>query len=282
MGVPVFEGDRIVALFMVANKASDYTEADVRQLGLLGSGIWKTYARMVAEEELKVAKDRAELYVDLMGHDINNMHQVALGYLELAEADMSHGDSRREYLVKPREVLQRSAQLISNVRKMQKLLDGSLHDQAIDLCMVLSDVRRELGSLPNKPITLELNGCDHCYVRANELLNDVFSNLVTNAIKHTGERTDITITLDDVEENGRRHYRVSVADNGPGISDSFKNTIFNRALKGSNKAKGMGLGLYLVKSLVDSYKGRVWVEDRVKGDHTKGARFMVLLPAIEK
>jgi signal transduction histidine kinase len=44
----------------------------------------------------------------------------------------------------------------------------------------------------------------------------------------------------------------------------------------------MGLGLYLVKTLVDSYGGRVWVEDRVPGDRTKGARFVVMLPAVGK
>jgi signal transduction histidine kinase len=43
----------------------------------------------------------------------------------------------------------------------------------------------------------------------------------------------------------------------------------------------MGLGLYLVKTLVDSYGG-VWAEDRVPGDHTKGARFVVMLPAAEQ
>jgi signal transduction histidine kinase len=43
----------------------------------------------------------------------------------------------------------------------------------------------------------------------------------------------------------------------------------------------MGLGLYLVKSLVESYGGRVWVEDREPGDHTKGAKFVVMLPAME-
>jgi signal transduction histidine kinase len=53
-------------------------------------------------------------------------------------------------------------------------------------------------------------------------------------------------------------------------------------LKGNDKEKGMGIGLYLVKSLVDSYNGRVWVEDRVPGDHTKGARFVVMLPAVKK
>jgi signal transduction histidine kinase len=44
----------------------------------------------------------------------------------------------------------------------------------------------------------------------------------------------------------------------------------------------MGLGLYLVKSLVDDFHGTVRVEDRVPGDHSKGARFVVLLPAVGK
>ncbi len=63
-----------------------------------------------------------------------------------------------------------------------------------------------------------------------------------------------------------------------GIPDDFKRRIFNRILKGTDKAKGMDFGLYIVKSLADSYGGRVWAEDRVPGDHTKGARFVVMLP----
>ncbi len=73
-----------------------------------------------------------------------------------------------------------------------------------------------------------------------------------------------------------------VEDNGPGIPDDFKGQIFHRILRGTTNAKGMGLGLYLVKSLVESYGGHVWVEDRITGDYTKGVRFVVMLPAVEK
>ncbi len=180
-------------------------------------------------------------------------------------------------LIKP----ERSALLIKNVRMLQKLTDGVLHLERVDICNVLVDVQREFGSVPHKAITLNLNGCELCLVRANDLLRDVFVNLVGNAIKHTGNQADITISLDVVGSNCNRHYRVSVEDNGPGIPDDFKDRIFNRMLKGAYKSKGMGLGLYLVKSLVDGYNGRVWVEDRVPGDHTKGARFVVMLPAID-
>lgn len=237
--------------------------------------------RKRAEEELKAAKQQAELYLDLMGHDINNLHQIALGYLELAR-DMPAGEEQTIFMDKPVEVLQRSAQLIQNVRKLQKLHDGLFKTELIDVFKVLSDVQQEFGAVPHKPVTLNFNGCERCCVRTNELLHDVFANLVSNAIKHTGDRAEIVIDLDVVNCNGGRYYRVLVEDNGPGIPDDFKAKIFDRMLKGTNNAKGMGLGLYLVKSLVDSYGGQVWVEDRVFGDHTKGAKFVVMLPAIEK
>jgi PAS domain S-box-containing protein len=234
-----------------------------------------------AEKEIREAKAQAELYLDLMGHDINNMHQIALGYLELAR-DIHPGAGESEFLDKPIEVLQRSAQLIRNVRKLQRLKEGVFQTQLVDVCQLLAGVQREFGAVPHKAVTLNLNGCEQCYVHANELLHDVFSNLAGNAIKHTGDRADIIVDLDVVWNEGRKCCRVMVEDDGPGVPDDFKDKIFNRMLKGTDKAKGMGLGLYLVKSLVESYNGRVWAEDRVPGDHTKGARFVVMLPAIEQ
>ncbi len=97
-----------------------------------------------------------------------------------------------------------------------------------------------------------MKGCESCHICANELLHDVFANRVSNTIKHTGNRADNNIDLAAVDENGCRYCRVSAEDNGPGIPDGFKDVIFNRILKGTNKSKGIGLGLYLVKSIVES------------------------------
>jgi len=145
----------------------------------------------------------------------------------------------------------------------------------------MSFAQREYGAVPNKTITISLNGFEHCYVRANELLHDVFSNLVGNAVKHTGDYTDITIDMDILKNNVNKYCRVMIDDNSPGIPDDFKSVIFNRELRGTSKARGMGLGLYMVKSLVDSYGGQMWVEDRVLGDYAEGAKFIVMLPAVE-
>jgi signal transduction histidine kinase len=73
----------------------------------------------------------------------------------------------------------------------------------------------------------------------------------------------------------------SVEDTGPGIPDWIKDKLFTRFQRGDTTAHGKGLGLYLVKMLVESYKGAIWVEDRFSGDYTKGARFVVMLPAVK-
>ncbi len=145
-----------------------------------------------SETALKEAKSQAELYLDLMGHDINNMHQVALGYLELA-AELEENENMKELLERPRDVLLRSARLIDNVRKLQKLKDGAYEHRPVELVRVLGDVVKEHEAVPGKVLTLETRLIKAGYVQANELLYDVFSNLVSNAIKYSGSHARVTI-----------------------------------------------------------------------------------------
>jgi len=112
-------------------------------------------------------------------------------------------------------------------------------------------------------------------------MEQVFTNLISNSVKHWQGVVMIWITVDSAMENGRKYYEVSVADNGPGIPDDLKGLLFQRFKTGDPMATGHGLGLYLVKTIVEDFGGRVRVEDRVPGDHTKGAKFVVMLPAIE-
>ncbi len=109
---------------------------------------------------------------------------------------------------------------------------------------------------------------------ANGLLADVFANLVNNSIKHSEGSVTINVGISRTTENdGKEFYKVIVEDNGPGIPDVQKDKIFNRFLRGDTKARGSGIGLYLVKTLLDSYAGKVWVEDRVEGDRSAGQPF---------
>ncbi len=209
-----------------------------------------------------------------------------MGQLELAQ-DVIDTDGKleaadREMIDTSLASLWRSAKLIDNVRKLQKIRSSNLKNIEISLDEALDgSIKQYDRSNPDKSINVDYGNGSHI-VKANELLQDVFANLIGNAIKHSnGSKVDISIKLEDTQDNGKKFYKISIEDNGPGIPDDMKDRIFNRLQRGETKARGMGLGLYLVKSLVVSYHGNIWAEDRVQGDYTKGSRFVVMLPAIE-
>ncbi len=239
--------------------------------------------RKQIENQLREAREQAELYVDLMGHDINNMNMVALGFLEMADDKLkSEGklDTGDGHLIhKAIENIMNSSMLIDNVRKLQREKAGEFKIKPIDLVDTLSSVREQYLNVPGRDVKINLISSCRCKVLANDLLRDVFSNLVGNSIKHSRGPITINIEASFHDEGGTRFCRVSVEDDGPGIPDSLKSVIFDR-LHAGKKLRGKGLGLYIVNTLVTDFHGKVWVEDRVPGDYTKGVRFVILLPTI--
>ena len=237
--------------------------------------------------QLTEAKAQAELYLDLLSHDINNMNHAAMGFLELAlmtlESDKRLSIEDKNLVENPLKALQSSSRLIDNVRKLQRLVNEGVKTRQVDLGDIFREMDvQELLSL-DRDVTISIPSDSRHMVEANELLRDVFYNLISNAVKHSDEEQPLTVDVkvESVSENGRAYYRCVVEDNGPGIPDELKQKLFNRFRRGATKAHGKGLGLYLVRTLVEGYHGRVWVEDRVPGDHTKGSRFVVMLPAVE-
>lgn len=234
----------------------------------------------LSEVLLEDAKDRAEFYVDLLSHDINNMNQVAIGYIEMALKAVECGNFDPSLLAKTVELLFNSSALIENVRIIQRIKSGEIKPERIDLCLLLTEVIRQYSSVRGREVMINHRFEGNAMVIASELLREVFSNLISNAIKHSTGKITINVDLLKIFENEVEFCKVIVTDDGPGIPDEKKKELFTRYTRGPTKAKGSGLGLYIVKSLVETFKGQVWVEDRVSGDHTRGSRFIVLLPTV--
>jgi signal transduction histidine kinase len=235
--------------------------------------------RVRAEEELLQAKTQAELYMDLMGHDINNINQIGMGYLEMALEAEELSDRYKALLAKPLEAMSNSSKLIDNVRKLRRAKTGDFCLKPVDLGKVLTEVVRDFSSVPGRDVAIDYEVGENCSVMANELLKDIFINLVSNSIKHSTGPLLIRVKQEAIEENGKRYYRVIVEDNGPGVSDDLKPIIFDRIYRSKTRLGGNGLGLYLVKTLVDNFKGTIVLEDRVTGERDKGIRFIVTLPS---
>jgi PAS domain S-box-containing protein len=153
-----------------------------------------------AEAALRDEKAQAELYIDLMGHDINNLNHIAMGYIEIA-LDLLKRSGKLEtdqvqLLEKPLDILKNSSELIDNVRKIQRIREGDLKYEIVDLYELLFSVKNEYSHIPGRVVDIGLQGRGPAPVMANPLLKDVFTNLVGNAIKHTTGPLKMDIRLD--------------------------------------------------------------------------------------
>ena len=241
-------------------------------------------ARKETEGELLKANSQAELYLDLMGHDINNMNQAAMGFLELAleklHVTCPQCQDDEALINQAIEDLQNSSMLIDNVRKLRKAQSGALKPKEIDLAALLLDIKNKVKS-PDRKIKINFELHSECKICANELIEDAFTNVVNNAIKHSTGPLEISIRLTAERVNGKSYCQVSIEDNGPGIPDTKKSGLFDIRQRGKARISGKGLGLYIVKMIIDDFKGQVWVENRVPNDYRKGSRFVIHLPVAE-
>lgn len=141
--------------------------------------------------------------------------------------------------------------------------------RAVDFRIVLNRVLSGVRSAHPEAIVTVVGSVPPATVLANDMLDSVLHNLLTNAVRHNDQEVpEVTVTVDEREDD----VVVRIADNGPGVPDNQKEAVFGKGEKGLD-SPGTGLGLYLVKSLVDIYGGDVWVED----DDPRGAAFVVEL-----
>lgn len=249
-------------------------------------GILCTYEditeRKRADEALRAAKAQAELYLDLMGHDITNMNHALLGYLELLKSLQEPGAAEPGLIQASIDILRRSSRLIESVQKLTRLQAGQVQLKCVDAGELLALVKAEFEEAPGRQVTINYLPDRGCLVLAGDLLKAALESLVDNAIRHSKEPVIVDLAIGRVVSQGQAYYRITVSDNGPGVPDSLKQKIFLTLRELGEKRERRGFGLYLVRTLADYYQGQVWVEDRVPGDSSKGARFVLLLPVAEE
>ena len=214
---------------------------------------------LAAQKKLADANEEANLYLDIITHDINNVNTGAMALTELLVRKT--GKSEKPLALRLETSINESTEIINNVSTIRRL-----HERREALKpMPLDDIVR--NSLPQfQNSTIHYSGTT-AVILADSLVRQVFINLIGNSVKFSGTRAVIDISVRDTGEM----VEVTVTDNGPGISDDMKPVIFDRFRKGKTTKSGKGLGLFIVRSLVESYGGRIWAGDAVSGKTDAGA-----------
>ena len=237
-----------------------------------------------SEENYREAYNRAEFYKDLFTHDINNILQSILSGMQLSQLYLNNTE-KLEDLKEIYEMVQnqvkRGANLVLNIRKLSQLKEAKISVTKIEMCKVLKNtIILAKKAYPERNIDIQINSTGKkIYVQANELLVDVFENIILNAVRHNKSLTvEINIRISKEQIEKINYCKIEFLDNGIGINDSRKKIIFLRGHSKEKSANGMGLGLSLIKIIVNTYKGKIWIEDRIKGDYSKGSNFILLIP----
>ncbi|MHA1576843.1 MAG: sensor histidine kinase, partial [Candidatus Thorarchaeota archaeon] len=224
-----------------------------------------------------VAWARAEFFNDLMAHDLNNVHQGLLTTLELMLYDESFPAQYRGRAEAALGQVQRSLDLIANVRKFSHIDQLEQTElERIDVYSVLSDAIKAVNhTFPNKKLEPNINITQNQYsIMVDEFFVDVLYNLLHNSMKfdeHEEVKVDISANMDERGE----YLEIRIADYGSGISDDQKGKLFTRL--GPTKASGSGIGLTLVKRIIERYGGKIRVENRIPEDMGSGACFVISL-----
>jgi PAS domain S-box-containing protein len=226
------------------------------------------------ERELELMTRQLEVLNRVVRHDIRNEMAVVLGSVETALDGVEDPDVTAHL----ERALQAGEHVVSITKAARDLMDvvTSAEPPELEPIALQPVLEEELTMIRegHPEATVQVEGSIPALaVRATDLLDSVFRNLLTNAIDHN-DREEPTVTV-SVDREGDR-VQVSIADDGPGIPEDQKWAIFGKGDRGL-ESEGTGIGLYLVESLVRQFGGDVWVED----NEPRGAVFVVELHLAE-
>ncbi len=255
----------------------------------------KLWRESELREHAERARRQAELLQDILTHDIRNYTQVTKLSAEILGEELK-GNKQVETVVQNQLAsIDGMTLLLDRTKKLGKVMSETEPNLfSVDLVNTVQEtvaLIRKGSMVKNINHRLKILSSErssssapqkeeiHPQVYADELLEDVFVNLYSNSLKHRSEEEPLIETvIEKVQPKDLKgnYWQVSVIDNGGGISDEMKKKAFSRFRAG---AKGTGLGLSIVYALVvERYRGRIDIKDRISGDYTKGTRVEFLLP----
>lgn len=222
-------------------------------------------------QEINLLNNKKDQFIGFASHELKTPIATIKGYLEILEArDLP----LRDYFPKLKRQVERLQEIVGELLDVSKIQAGKqeFQFQKVDLNEFIYEACESIGSA-DREIQFELPKEKVEFICDPNKLNHVLVNILTNAVKYSDHGTPVHIRAmvfgDDVQ--------ISVRDQGIGIAKEHQTDIFSqyfRATGGRIKAKGMGLGLFISKEIVESHAGRIWVESEPE----KGSTFYVSIP----
>lgn len=201
--------------------------------------------------------EQLEVLNRILRHDIRNDIGILLGWAEMLENHLDEGG--RSHLQRILKSGEHILALTNTSRDVIEMLvsGGDLERESISLQSTLGvELTMRQESFPDAEFKYE-DACLEHDVLANQLLASTFRNILNNAIQHNDKEHPVIEVTCKADADS---VVVRIADNGPGIPEAHRETVFDAGRRGLASSGG-GMGLYLVTKLITGYGGEVWIED---------------------
>ena len=245
-------------------------------------------AKQAAEDAFQVAQEAnrsKSSFLANMSHDIRTPMNAIVGITSLIRHDAGDKGKVIEYADKIDTSSQHLLGILNEVLDMSKIEAGKTVFKYSDFS--IPDFIQELDTIfrsqiyeKKQTLTITKENIRHEWVNGDQVhLMQIFSNLVSNAVKYTQEGGKIQFLVEECETKSSVYakYRFLVSDNGMGMSADFKDTIFDAFTRAessmTNKIQGTGLGMAITKNLVEAMGGTIDVESELG----QGSCFEVLI-----
>lgn len=225
-------------------------------------------------EEAKQANKAKSYFLSAMSHDIRTPLNAILGMTYIAKNNLDNPDYAKECLDKSSAASQQLLTLINDILDISKIESGKLFltYQTTSISSVFDTLTEIIKPLAlNKKITFthNLHNIDYNYVSTDKSrLEQICLNLLSNAVKYTNEHGKINLDISEKKLNDEEVLLIIIVeDNGIGMSEEFQKTMyqsFTREINTQvNKTQGTGLGLYIIKLIVDAMGGKISCNSKV-------------------
>jgi len=236
------------------------TRREKRVAGILGKNVLSALRRAEQERQLREQRDDLDLLNQIVRHDIKNDLQYVLGRTGMLRQQC--GEETATYVEQIEERALSAADLLETAGTLAAVVQQTDWDtKPVDLGAVLSSVVAENQSRFERAEITLVDDPTGTRVRAGELVDSVFDNVVQNAVEHN-DSAEPTVTVEVIESTDT--VEIPVKDDGPGVEMAERQDLFERGKKGVDSS-GSGVGLYLVRTLVEGYSGDVSIENGKEG-----------------
>ena len=274
-GYPLIVDDRAIGV-MAMFARQPVTQDALHAMGTVANAISIGIQRKRTEEALKAADRRKDVFVATMAHELRQPLAAMLPALELMRARVSEQAGHRARDVIGRQVKQLQ-RLVDELMNAAAIAEGKivLRRERVDVRQIVEDAvtaARNTTDEQRQSMVLSVPSAPLWIVADAGRLQQVFSNLLTNAAKYTQTGGQIWVELETLEAS----IRIRVRDNGKGIAPDALPYIFDLFMQeGTDQGAGLGIGLKVVRGLVELHRGTV---EARSGGPGQGSEFIVTLP----